>query len=66
MSLKIDNQEYKIICKIGKGGLGEVFKLLSVHAYYEDFNAVLKKIPINNLSKEEIEQYKEEIKLWRN
>ena len=54
----IINKNYKIIKELGKGGFGEVILIQAENEYY-----ALKKINIKDLSKEEIETNKNEIKL---
>jgi serine/threonine protein kinase len=54
----IINKNYKIIKELGKGGFGEVILIQAENEYY-----ALKKINIKDLSKEEIETHKNEIKL---
>ena len=50
---EINPQNYKIITKIGEGAFGKVFKVEKDNKYY-----ALKKIVITNLTKEEIDNYK--------
>ena len=51
-------KEYKIIEKIGRGANGTVYKLEKDNKYY-----AFRKIPIFNLTKEEIDKYSEEYKI---
>ena len=58
MNIKINGEEYEKVKQIGKGGFGIVYKVLKNNRYY-----ALKQIPINGLTNESIEKYKEEIKI---
>ena len=58
MNIKINGEEYKKVKQIGEGGFGIVYKVLKNNRYY-----ALKQIPINGLTNESIEKYKEEIKI---
>ena len=58
MNIKINGEEYKKVKQIGEGGFGIVYKVLKNNRYY-----ALKQIPINGLTNEYIEKYKEEIKI---
>ena len=58
MNIKINGEEYGEVEQIGKGGFGIVYKVLKNNRYY-----ALKQIPINGLTNEYIEKYKEEIKI---
>ena len=66
MSITIDGQEYQMISRIGKGTFSEVFKLKFKSLYDgEEHNIALKRIALNNLSNEEIERCKDEVKIMR-
>ena len=58
MNVIINKEEYKIIKELGKGGYGIVYKLEKDNKFY-----AYKKILINNLTKEEIDNYNEEAKI---
>ena len=60
MSIYVNNQEYKIIKKLGEGRLGKVFQVLNVK---DDKYYAIKTISFENLTKDELETIEQEKKI---